>query len=197
MQKGQRGQDVINIYKILHEYKNKGRLKSVGVSNFGIKHLQTLEKLYPHLSLPSVNQIEVHCLLYEKELINYCLEKGIRIEAYCPLARHHETAVNCKLLKELSDKYNKTYAQIMIKYLQQSEFIVITKTVRLNRLIENGNIFDFKMYQSNSYINGRQIEMISIPLLFCRMVVGKGLRTNTNGVCLNKGMQPIELVLLN
>ena len=143
--KGQRGQDVVDIYKILHEYKKQGKIKSVGVSNFGIEHLKTLERLCPDLPLPIMNQIEVHCFLFEKELINYCLNKGIMIEAYCPLARHHQTVINCKLLKELSKKYNKTYAQIMIKYLQQTGFIVITKTVKLHRLIENGNIYDFKI----------------------------------------------------
>eukprot|EP01084_Bolivina_argentea_P122649 217338_1 len=84
---GKRGQDVVNIYKILHEYKAKGKIRSVGVSNFGIKHLQTLERLFPDLPLPSVNQIEVNCFLYEKELIEYCFEKDILIEAYCPIAR--------------------------------------------------------------------------------------------------------------
>ena len=143
--KGQRGQDVINVYRILHEYKRKGKIKSVGVSNFGIAHLKTLERLCPDLPLPSMNQIEVHCFLYEYELINYCLNKGIMIEAYCPLARHNEVVVHCKLLKELSEKYKKTYSQIMIKYLEQSGFIVISKTVRLHRLIENGDIFDFEI----------------------------------------------------
>ena len=79
-------------------------------------------------------------------MIDYCLQKGILIEAYCPLARHHEKVLNCKLLKELSNKYNKTYSQIMIKYLQQlhnETFMIITKTVKLHRLIENGDIFDF------------------------------------------------------
>ena len=146
---GKRGDDVCNIYRILHEYKNKGKIRSVGVSNFGIEHLKTLERLYPDLPLPSVNQIEVHCFLYQKDVIQYCLDKGILIEAYCPIARAKEEVRNHGLLRELSRKYDKTWAQIMIKYLEQNGYIVLTKSVNPQRIIENADIFDFMIDQED------------------------------------------------
>ena len=140
---GERGMDVINAYKILHEYKRRGYIRSVGVSNFGIKHLEALQR--HKLPLPSVNQIEVHCFLYEGELIEYCKQKGIEIQAYCPIARADERVVKNDLLNELGVKYGKTWAQIMIKWLQQKDFIVITKSTKLDRIVQNGNIFDFEI----------------------------------------------------
>eukprot|EP01084_Bolivina_argentea_P291409 500836_1 len=143
---GERGKDVIGVYKILHEYKKLGKIRSVGVSNFSVDHLKTMERF--GLELPSVNQIEVSCFLYEKELIEYCNEKGIVIEAYSPICKGDEKGVNPwnnKLLIELGKKYNKTWAQIMIKWVQQQGFVVLVKSTNVNRIIENGDIFDFKI----------------------------------------------------
>eukprot|EP00484_Ammonia_sp_Unknown_P024829 CAMPEP_0197035990 /NCGR_PEP_ID=MMETSP1384-20130603/13625_1 /TAXON_ID=29189 /ORGANISM="Ammonia sp." /LENGTH=229 /DNA_ID=CAMNT_0042466111 /DNA_START=31 /DNA_END=717 /DNA_ORIENTATION=+ len=76
---GAKGNDVIDLYKILHEYKAKGKIKSVGVCNFGVKHLEILEKSCPDLAVPSCNQIECHPFRQETEVIQYCQKKGIAI----------------------------------------------------------------------------------------------------------------------
>ena len=156
---GQRGDDVCNIYRILHEYKDKGKIKSVGVSNFGIGHLKTLERLFPDLPLPSVNQIEVHCFLYQQEVIQYCLDKGILIEAYCPIGRAKDEIRNHGLLKELGRKYNKTWAQIMIKYLEQNGYIVLPKSVKAERIIENADIFNFVIDEGDMKKLGKLSEL--------------------------------------
>merc|ERR1712228_834156 len=77
---GKRGHDVIEIYKILHEYRSKGKIKSIGVSNFGIEQLKILKKACPKLPLPVVNQIECNPFLQEEELIEYCTSNGILIQ---------------------------------------------------------------------------------------------------------------------
>ena len=120
-----------------------GKIRSVGVSNYGIKHLQAMERL--GLPLPSVNQIEVSCFLYEKELIDYCNKKGIVIQAYTPLAKADPIVSSNKLLKELGKKYNKSWAQIMIKWVQQLGMVVLVKSTNTKRMVENGDIFDFKI----------------------------------------------------
>ena len=64
-------------YKILNEYKLNGKIKSVGVSNFGVKHLEILENSCADLPLPACNQIECTPFLQETEIIDYCTKKGI------------------------------------------------------------------------------------------------------------------------
>ena len=146
---GNRGKDVIEIYKILLEYQKQGKIKSVGVSNFGIKHLESLDK--NGLSLPSVNQIEVSVFLVEDELIKYCEDKGIIIEAYSPIAQAREIARDNELLKELAVKYGKmndkklTFAHIMIRWCIDRGMIVLPKSVTPSRIIANGDVFDFKI----------------------------------------------------
>ena len=120
-----------------------GKIRSVGVSNFGIKHLKIMERL--GLALPSVNQIEVSCFLYEKELIEYCDKKGIIIEAYTPLAKADERVKRNKLINELGKKYDKTWAQIMIKWCQQQGMVVLVKSTNEKRIKQNGDVFDFKI----------------------------------------------------
>lgn len=83
--KGKRGQDIVDLYEIMIEAQKQGKIKSIGVSNFGIKHLETFKKL--NLPKPTVNQIEIAPFLYEKELIEYCKKNDIVLEAYCPLSQ--------------------------------------------------------------------------------------------------------------
>eukprot|EP01084_Bolivina_argentea_P289343 496818_1 len=147
------GSDVLKIYKMLLEYKNNGKIKSVGVSNFGIKHLKSLKK--NGLPIPSVNQIEVSVFLQEGELIEYCEKEGIVIEAYSPISQAHEIAVKNELLNELADKYSKqynkqlTFAHIMIGWCVQKGFVVLPKSITPKRIIANGDVFDFKIIQSD------------------------------------------------
>ena len=102
--KGLRGHDVIELYKILHEYKDKGKIKSVGVSNFGVKHLEILEKSASDLPIPVVNQIECHPFLQETEIIEYCNKKNILMQSYSPIAQAVETVRNDQLLNKLANK---------------------------------------------------------------------------------------------
>ena len=146
---GKRGDDILEIYKILLEYQSKGKIRSVGVSNFGILHLESIKN--NGLPLPSVNQIEVSVFLVEDELIKYCNEKGIIIEAYSPIAQAHDIAKNNKLLNELADKYGKlndkklTFAHIMIRWCIDRGMVVLPKSVTPSRIIANGDVFDFKL----------------------------------------------------
>eukprot|EP01083_Nonionella_stella_P029959 82288_1 len=144
-EKGKRGRDVVEVYETLHELKKENKIRSVGVSNFNSKHIDAL--LHNGLPLPSVNQFEVHCFLYEKELIEYCRDKGINVEAYCPLARARDTATNNSVLKEIASRYgkNKTWAHVMIRWCFQHGFIVLPKSTKLHRIIANGDIFDFEI----------------------------------------------------
>merc|ERR1711978_58994 len=101
-------------YKELLKLKKKGILKSVGVSNYGVRHLKALEDA--GCPLPAVNQIELHPWLQQKKIVKYCKAKNILIESYSPLTKGQKLKKNNKKLTAIANKYdNKTVAQILLK----------------------------------------------------------------------------------
>lgn len=126
-------------WKALEKCYDEGVCASIGVSNYTINHLQELFN-YANV-IPVVNQVEFSPFLYQRELQEFCEENQIKIEAYSPLARgrkfDHPTIV------ELSKKYNKTPAQIMIRWALQVGTIVIPKSSKKERIKENADVFDF------------------------------------------------------
>lgn len=119
-----------------------GKAKSIGVSNYTVKHLKELKE-YAGVT-PAVNQVELHVFLQQPELLAYCKEQGIAVEAYSPLA-HARAGADEPLLQELATKYGKTYAQIMLRWCVQKDLIVLPKSVTPSRIQENINIFDFEI----------------------------------------------------
>ena len=128
-------------WKALEEIKEQGLAKSIGVSNYTIKHLEQLKK-YANI-LPSVNQVELHLFLQQPELLKYCNKNNIKVEAYAPLA--HGLAMDNPLVLQLAKKYKKTYAQIMLRFLIQLNLIIIPKSVTRERIIQNIDILDFEI----------------------------------------------------
>ena len=117
----------------------KGRCRAIGVSNFTIRHLEEL--IGESHVIPSVNQVEFHPFLYQKELLEYCQMKGIQVEAYSPLARG-ERLKHPRIIS-LATKYSKTPAQLMIRWGIQHGLVVIPKSTREERIRENSQVFDF------------------------------------------------------
>ncbi len=117
----------------------KGRCRAIGVSNFTLRHLEELIE-ESHV-IPSVNQVEFHPFLYQKELLKYCQRKGIQVEAYSPLARG-ERLKHPRIIS-LATRYSKTPAQLMIRWGIQHGLVVIPKSTREERIRENSHVFDF------------------------------------------------------
>ncbi|QQE80780.1 aldo/keto reductase [Alicyclobacillus sp. SO9] len=117
-----------------------GYLKAVGVSNFQIHHLENL--MAEAKVVPAVNQVECHPLLTQKDLHQFCRDKGIQLEAWSPIMRGNldETA-----LVELAKQYERTPAQIVLRWHLQNEIVIIPKSVRQARIAENANLFDFEL----------------------------------------------------
>lgn len=124
---------------ILEECYHKGLVKNIGVSNFQIHHLKSME---PYASVtPAVNQFECHPLLVQSELRDYCKNLGIAVEAWSPLGR--AKIFEEPILVEAARKYNKTVAQIILRWHIQNGMIVIPKSTKVSRIVENSQIFDF------------------------------------------------------
>jgi len=128
-------------WKAMVEIYKQGKARSVGVSNYTIRHL---EELLPNTELvPAANQIEFSPFLYRKALLDYCVAHGIVVEAYSPLARARK--LEDPRLVAMAQKYGKTPAQIALRWAIQHDLVVIPKSVRRERILENASIFDFEL----------------------------------------------------
>lgn len=118
-----------------------GRVKAIGVSNFTIKHLEELIS-NSHV-VPAVNQVEFHPYLYQKDLLEFCNDKGIALEAYSPLA--HGERIENSVIEDIAKNHNKSNAQVLIRWSLQHGNIVIPKSKNKDRIKENFDVFDFKL----------------------------------------------------
>jgi diketogulonate reductase-like aldo/keto reductase len=128
-------------WKALLKLRDQGEVRSIGVSNYMIPHL---EELLPTSPIPpSVNQVEFHPFLFQKELLEYCRAKRIQLEAYSPLARGQR--LKHPVIREVAAKYGRTPAQVLIRWSLQHGLVVIPKSVRPERIRENADVFGFEL----------------------------------------------------
>ena len=163
--------DYIPSWKAFEVLYKEGRIRAIGVSNFMPEHLDRLAN-ETDLS-PAVNQFEVHPYLWQKKTIDYCRAHNIVIEAYAPLMTGGEVLQDATVLA-LAKKYAKTPAQIILNWLNCEDIVVIAKSTTDSRILENSQIFDFKldkedMAKMQALECGRRIypdpyEMVENPL---------------------------------
>lgn len=126
-------------WKALEKIKAEGKAKSIGVSNFMVSHLEELLKETG--TVPAMNQVEYHPFLQDTKLKEYCIQKGILLEAYSPLA-HGQKLEDFRITK-LASQYKKSNAQILIRWSLQAGHVVIPKSKNPDRIRENADVFDF------------------------------------------------------
>ena len=129
-------------WKALEKIYSEGRARSIGVSNFKPAHLDTL--LAQSEVVPAVNQIELHPMITQREIRDYCTARNIIIESYSPIMRGGEILEN-EVISNLAQQYGKTPAQIVLRWHVQHGFVVIPKSVNQKRLQENIDLFDFEL----------------------------------------------------
>lgn len=133
--------DMKDTFEALEELVNEGSIRSIGVSNFTINHLK---KAIQVSNIPiSVNQVEFHYKLYQKELFEFCKKNNITLEAYSPLV--HGEFIGDENIEKFATKYNKSTSQIILRWLIEKDIVVLPKTSNVNRLDENKDIFDFEL----------------------------------------------------
>ncbi len=128
-------------WKALVKIREQGLARSIGVSNYTIPHLEELLAATP--VPPSVNQVEFHPFLFQRELLEYGQKHHIQLEAYSPLTRGRH--LKHPLIKEIAAKYGRTLAQILIRWGLQHGLVVIPKSVRPERIRENADVFGFEI----------------------------------------------------
>lgn len=125
----------------MEELLEEGQVRSIGVSNYMVHHLEEL--LGYAKILPAVNQIELSPYLYEERraVVEFCRAYGIAVEAYSPLTKGQK--LNDPKLVAVAQGYGRTTAQILIRWCLQKGFIVLPKSNRPARILENAAVFDF------------------------------------------------------
>ncbi|MET3193944.1 aldo/keto reductase [Bacillus sp. OAE603] len=132
----------LETYKALEKLYDEKLVPAIGVSNFHIHHL---EDIAAHRNIkPMVDQVELHPMLQQNELRDYCFKNGIAIEAWSPLMQGGEALTN-PIISELAEKHGKTPAQVVLRWHLQRDVIAIPKSITPSRIQENFDVFNFEL----------------------------------------------------
>lgn len=132
-------------WKAMIELYEQGKIKAIGVSNFLIQHIESL--MQGTDVLPMVDQIEFHPGFMQIETVEYCKKNNIVVEAWSPLGSGK--MIGNEDLKKISMKYNKSVAQICLKWCVQNEVIPLPKSTNKSRIKENIDIYDFNISEED------------------------------------------------
>ncbi len=135
--------DYYGTYRLLEEYYEKGIIKSIGVSNFYADRFIDIANFVKHI--PMVNQMETHVFLQQQKLHKILKENKCQLMSWGPFAEGKNNLFTNKTLLNIGKKYNKTSAQVALRYLLEQNIVVIPKTVNKDRMVENINVFDFEL----------------------------------------------------
>ncbi|PTE79060.1 2,5-diketo-D-gluconic acid reductase [Staphylococcus equorum] len=135
--------DVHGGWKAMEELYMEGKIKNIGVSNFSEKNLNDLIEF--NEIIPAVNQIEMNVFYQPQKVIDYNNKYGIVTQACSPLSSGDLDVFNNKLLKEMSEKYQKSVAQIIIRWLVQKQISLVSKSTHKKHMLENIDVYDFKL----------------------------------------------------
>lgn len=135
--------DVYGSWRAMEEMYREGRIRAIGVSNFQPDRIMDL--IVHNEVTPAVNQIETHPFHQQIETQKFLQENNVQIESWGPFAEGKNNIFQNELLLSLAGKYRKTVAQVILRWLTQRKVVVIPKSVRRERIIENFSIFDFEL----------------------------------------------------
>ena len=135
--------DVYGAYRALEELYKQGKIRAIGISNFYADRMVDLASFAK--IKPMVNQMEIHIFNQQKELKEWADKYDIQGEAWGPFGEGRKGTFDNEVIQEIASKYNKTTAQVMLRWQIQRGIVVIPKSVHKERMIENLNVFDFNL----------------------------------------------------
>jgi methylglyoxal/glyoxal reductase len=138
----------LDAWTVMEEIRSEGKARAIGVSNFMIHHLEDI--LRAGSIVPAVNQVEFHPLLQCVDLHQYCIEKGIQLEAWSPLIQGQK--MNHPSIQKIADKHAKSPAQVLLRWDLDKKVVTIPKSSRRERIQENANIFDFSLDEDDMVV---------------------------------------------
>ncbi len=131
-------------WETLQQMQAEGLCRSIGVSNMTMRRFE--EVIFKHSDkIPAVNQIELHVYNQQSELVDYCRNKGMVLEAYSSIAQGKRLAQPGKALTDIAAQYGKSVVQVMLRFLVQQDIVTLVKSATPARIRENIDIFDFAL----------------------------------------------------
>lgn len=154
--------DVAGTWRAIEQLYREGRIRSIGVCNFSEAHLADL--CLSSEVKPMVNQVECHPFTQQTGMLALCRENGIQLEAWAPFAEGKNEIFSNHLLRDIAHSHGKTVGQVILRWNVQRGVVVIPKSVRPERIVENSEIFDFSLSEDEmSLIAGLDTRK---PLIF-------------------------------
>lgn len=135
--------DVYGSWRAMEELYKAGKIKAIGVSNFPTDRMMDL--IIHNEIVPAVNQIETHPFNQQIETQKFLQENKVQIQAWASFAEGKNDIFKNEVLTTIGKKYNKSVAQVVLRWLTQRGVVVIPKSVRKERMVENFNVFDFEL----------------------------------------------------
>lgn len=135
--------DVYGAWRAMEELYREGRVRAIGVSNFQPDRIMDL--ILHNEVTPAVNQIETHPFNQQIETQKFLQENNVQIESWGPFAEGKNNIFQNEMLLSIAEKHKKTVAQVILRWLTQRGVVVIPKSVRKERIVENFNVFDFEL----------------------------------------------------
>jgi len=135
--------DVHGSWRAMEELYKAGKIRAIGVSNFHPDRIMDIIAF--NEVVPAVNQIETHPFNQQIETQKFLIENKVQIESWGPFAEGRNNLFQNELLLDIASKYNKSIAQIVLRWLTQRSIVVIPKSVRKERIKENFDIFNFEL----------------------------------------------------
>jgi 2,5-diketo-D-gluconate reductase A len=135
--------DVYGAWRTMEELYREGRIRAIGLSNFHPDRV--MDMMVHHQVAPAVNQVETHSFHQQIDTQKFLQENGVQMESWGPFAEGRNNIFNNELLVSLAEKYQKTVAQIILRWLTQRGVVAIPKSVRKERMAENFDVFDFEL----------------------------------------------------
>lgn len=135
--------DVHGAWRAMEELYKEGKVRAIGVSNFQSDRLMDL--IIHNEVVPAVNQVETHVFNQQTDNQKFMKENGVQIESWGPFAEGLNNMFSNEILTSIAEKYNRSVAQIVLRWLIQRDVVVIPKSVRKDRMIENFDVFGFDL----------------------------------------------------
>ena len=139
--------DIYGSWRAMEELYLAGRIKAIGVSNFYPDRL--IDLILHNNVVPAINQIETHPFNQQIETLKFLKENNVQIESWGPFAEGKNNIFQNEILLSIAKKHERTVAQIILRWLIQRDVVVIPKSVRKERMVENFSIFDFELGQQD------------------------------------------------
>ena len=139
--------DVYGSWRAMEELYRDGKIRAIGVSNFSMGRL--IDLIIHNEVVPSINQVETHPFNQQVESAKLMKESNVQIESWGPFAQGRNNMFQNAALAAIAAKHNKSVAQVILRWLTQREIVVIPKSIRRERIVENFEIFDFSLDQED------------------------------------------------